>query len=94
MGAGVAGLSAARAAAQLGARVMLLDEQNQAGGSALYNRAEIAGQTADIWALKEIDALRGLPNVADQSPGYSSGELKRAFHRSTITRREIHVVKL
>ncbi len=63
LGAGVAGLSAARAAAQLGARVMLLDEQNQAGGSALYNRAEIAGQTADIWALKEIDALRGLPNV-------------------------------
>ncbi len=63
VGAGVAGLSAARSAAQLGARVILVDEQNQAGGTSLYNCGRIAGKTSDTWAADEVEALRELPNV-------------------------------
>ncbi|WP_300344189.1 sarcosine oxidase subunit alpha family protein [Nesterenkonia sp.] len=56
VGAGPAGLTAAREAARSGARVMLLDEQATPGGSLLSDPgATVDGQPASSW----IDGVRG-----------------------------------
>ena len=58
VGAGPAGLSAARAAAAAGARVILCDEQPQLGGSLLTdNHAIIEGRPADVWLRETLAAL-------------------------------------
>jgi sarcosine oxidase subunit alpha len=54
VGGGPAGLAAALAAAERGARVMLCDEQAQLGGSLL---AEPAGEPADAWLARSIESL-------------------------------------
>jgi len=58
VGAGPAGLSAARAAAAAGARVILCDEQPQFGGSLLTDsHAIIDGRPADVWLRETLAAL-------------------------------------
>ena len=61
IGAGPAGISAARAASEMGAEVMLCDEQGELGGSLLAEQqAIIDGQPAQVWleAQKlELDRL-------------------------------------
>jgi sarcosine oxidase subunit alpha len=54
VGAGPAGLAAARAAAAGGARVMLVEQDTELGGSLLADPGEIDGSTSDAW----IDAVR------------------------------------
>lgn len=49
MGAGPAGLTAARAAAKAGRRVMLVDDQFAPGGSLLHRPTEIDGSPARDW---------------------------------------------
>ncbi|HST73465.1 MULTISPECIES: sarcosine oxidase subunit alpha family protein [Kocuria] len=64
VGAGPAGLTAAREAARTGARVLLMDEQPQAGGSLLSGRAEeIDGQPALAWVGETLAALDAEPEV-------------------------------
>lgn len=49
VGGGPAGMSAARAAAESGAHVVLVDDQRELGGSLLGMREEVAGQPALDW---------------------------------------------
>jgi sarcosine oxidase subunit alpha len=60
VGGGPAGLAAALAAAERGARVMLCDEQAQLGGSLL---AEAAGDPSDAWLARSIESLRNHARV-------------------------------
>ncbi|MFM9937923.1 MAG: sarcosine oxidase subunit alpha family protein [Hyphomicrobiaceae bacterium] len=58
VGAGPAGLAAATAAADQGAGVIIVDEQNEAGGSLLSEtQARIDALPADIWIAERLAAL-------------------------------------
>ena len=61
VGAGPAGLAAALTAARSGARVVLVDEQPEAGGSLLGSRDEIDGAPALDWVAAAVAELRALP---------------------------------
>lgn len=63
VGAGPAGIAAAREAAKTGARTVLLDEQSAAGGSLLSGRDEtIDGAEAVEWARAALDRLTAQPD--------------------------------
>ncbi len=61
VGAGPAGLAAARAAGQAGARVMLIDQDFALGGSLLCARTDSA---LEPWRLALEGELRAMPNVS------------------------------
>ncbi|NMD07635.1 MAG: FAD-dependent oxidoreductase, partial [Phyllobacteriaceae bacterium] len=63
IGSGPAGLMAALTAARSGARVLLVDEGSELGGSLLFEREEIAGQSGLQWARGVIAELASMPNV-------------------------------
>ena len=64
VGAGPAGLAAALAASQSGARVVVCDENPALGGSLLAEaEAEIEGKSAREWLEDTLAALRSAPNV-------------------------------
>jgi len=63
VGAGPAGLSAALTAARSGARVVLLDEQSEAGGALLGSTDTIAGRPALDWVRDAVDELASYPEV-------------------------------
>ena len=63
VGAGMAGLSAARAAAQSGARVILCDEQSEPGGWLLSSDQTVDGLAAPQWADQTVSQLRAMPHV-------------------------------
>src|ERR1700744_582418 len=63
VGGGPPGLAAAHAAALSGARVTLVDDQPELGGSLLSCRAEIDGRPALQWVQKIEDELRQMPDV-------------------------------
>ena len=63
VGAGPAGISAALAAAASGAKVMLVDEQSELGGSLLSETAIIDGVPATAWLQEALRTLADLPNV-------------------------------
>jgi sarcosine oxidase subunit alpha len=64
VGAGPAGIAAALAAADAGARVMLCDEQPEFGGSLLNDQAaQIDGETPTAWLEKSLETLRRNPRV-------------------------------
>ena len=61
VGAGPAGLTAARTAARAGKSVILVDDQTEPGGSLLYRDAAIDGATGRDWAagvVAELTAAR------------------------------------
>ncbi|SDI61727.1 sarcosine oxidase subunit alpha [Salipiger marinus] len=59
VGAGPAGLAAARAACAEGLRVVLVDENSEAGGTLLSEpQARIGGTPAWVWLAQELAALR------------------------------------
>ncbi|WP_118134556.1 sarcosine oxidase subunit alpha [Oceanicella sp. SM1341] len=61
VGAGPAGLAAARTAAEAGLRVVLVDEHAEAGGTLLSEpQARIAGLPAWDWLTAELAALKAL----------------------------------
>ena len=67
VGAGPAGLAAATAAAEAGARVIVCDEQAEAGGSLLSEPgdgpASLAGEAAADWLARTLGALAASPRV-------------------------------
>jgi sarcosine oxidase, subunit alpha len=63
VGAGPAGIAAALAAGRSGARVMLVDEQSEPGGSLLSRKGTIDGAPATDWLESALEELRSLPEV-------------------------------
>ncbi|MCC6535676.1 MAG: sarcosine oxidase subunit alpha family protein [Burkholderiales bacterium] len=63
VGAGPAGLAAALAAGRAGARVIVADDQCEAGGQLLAERFEIAGRPALAWVGATLAELQALPEV-------------------------------
>jgi sarcosine oxidase, subunit alpha len=63
VGAGPTGLAAAHAAGKSGARVILVDDQRELGGSLLSCRAEIDGRGAMQWVEKIEAELAQMPDV-------------------------------
>src|SRR4051812_11004483 len=63
VGAGPAGLSAALTAARSGARVVLLDEQSEAGGALLGSTDTVAGTPALDWVDEAVAELSTYPDV-------------------------------
>ena len=61
VGAGPAGLAAALTAARTGARVVLVDDRSEAGGSLLGSRDRIAGIDAVAWVAAAVAELRTCP---------------------------------
>ena len=63
VGSGPAGLAAALRAGRTGARVVLVDEQQEMGGSLLASREEIDGRPAAAWVESAIGELAAMPEV-------------------------------
>ncbi|THF59729.1 sarcosine oxidase subunit alpha [Ollibium composti] len=63
VGAGPAGLTAAKAAAEKGARVVLADIEPRLGGSANWSGEVIDGKPAADWAAAAVNDLRAADNV-------------------------------
>ena len=63
VGAGPAGLAAALEAGRAGARVILVDEQQELGGSLLGSRREIDGRPGAEWLGSALAELRAMPEV-------------------------------
>src|SRR4029450_13115770 len=64
VGAGPAGIAAALAAGRAGARVILVDEQQEMGGSLLSDRqATIDGKPAAQWVADAVAEVRGMADV-------------------------------
>jgi len=63
VGAGPAGLSAAKTAASSGARVILCDEDHMTGGSLLGEDVSIEGMPGHQWSRSLTDQLQALDNV-------------------------------
>ncbi len=63
VGAGPAGLAAAAAAAQTGARIIIADEQAEFGGSLLHSTELIDGEKTQTWLANVVAQLNDAPNV-------------------------------
>ncbi len=63
IGAGAAGLAAAKSAMQAGARVVILDEREAPGGWLRFDRNLIEGAPATVWLDETVAALRAADNV-------------------------------
>ena len=63
VGSGPAGLAAALEAGRVGARVILVDEQQELGGSLLATRRSIGGVEADDWLESALAELGGMDHV-------------------------------
>ncbi len=63
VGGGPAGLAAALAAAERGARTLLLDEQSELGGSLRYRRGRFEGQSYDEYRRQLIEAAGRQPRL-------------------------------
>ncbi|MFQ1700586.1 sarcosine oxidase subunit alpha family protein [Loktanella agnita] len=63
VGGGVAGLAAAQAAAERGARVLLIEQSAHWGGRAMVDQPEIEGMKAEEWVAETVQALENMPNV-------------------------------
>jgi sarcosine oxidase subunit alpha len=92
VGAGPAGLAAALAAAQAGARVILCDEQSEFGGSLLSDPAAVIdGVGAAQWTAAAVAALAQNPRVISLPRTTAFGYFPHNFvglnERLTTTRR-------
>jgi len=87
VGAGPAGIAAAYRAGATGARVMLVDDQPQAGGTLLSSSETIDGKPPDAWIASVLAELRRMPEVTILSRtsvfGYYDHNLLTACERRT-----------
>ncbi len=63
VGGGIAGLAAAVAAGERGARVLLVEQTAHWGGRAVVDGPEIDGQPADAWIKNTVQSLENMSNV-------------------------------
>ena len=63
VGGGIAGLAAAQAAGDRGARVLLVEQSASWGGRAAVDAPEIEGEPAEDWIKATVQALANMPNV-------------------------------
>ncbi|MDU8928936.1 sarcosine oxidase subunit alpha family protein [Alisedimentitalea sp. MJ-SS2] len=63
IGGGIAGLVAAKTAAEAGAKVLLMEQTPEWGGRAPVDGGEIAGMTVDAFVADIVAALEGMKNV-------------------------------
>ena len=63
VGGGAAGLSAAKVAAEAGARVMIIENDTAWGGRAAKDEAQVEGQVAGVWIEDAIGQLEAFDNV-------------------------------
>ncbi|WP_108816072.1 sarcosine oxidase subunit alpha family protein [Loktanella sp. Alg231-35] len=63
VGGGIAGLAAAQAAGERGARVLLIEQTAHWGGRAAVDRPEIDGMSAQDWVNSTVQALEDMGNV-------------------------------
>ncbi len=63
VGAGVAGLAAALTAGRSGARLIVCDEQHEAGGWLLSSDETVEGLPAAEWLARTLDELKAMPEV-------------------------------
>lgn len=63
VGAGLAGIAAAKVAAQSGARTVLADEAPHPGGRSWEDQEQVEGISAHVWAEQETTALQAMDNV-------------------------------
>ena len=64
IGGGIAGLSAAKAAGERGARVLLIEQTAHWGGRAMVDAPEVDGMSADAWVTSTVELLENMPNVS------------------------------
>lgn len=63
VGGGIAGLAAAQAAGERGARVLLVEQTADWGGRAVVDTPKIDGMSAQDWINNTLQALENMPNV-------------------------------
>lgn len=73
VGAGVAGLMAAKAAADAGQRVILLEQQPSLGGRAPVDEAEVQGQQVEAWLAAIESDLAARDNVTIRTRTCAAG---------------------
>jgi sarcosine oxidase subunit alpha len=73
VGAGPAGLAAALSSANSGARVLLVEQDRELGGSLLANSAPINGIDSDLWVSRTRSALEEAANVTVMTSSTVSG---------------------
>ncbi|WP_193180065.1 sarcosine oxidase subunit alpha family protein [Nisaea sediminum] len=85
IGAGPAGLAAARQAGESGARVFLIDENDRSGGRLRAERETIDGRPAMAWVAETVAALEDMENVTlltrTTAFGYYDGDTIGAVER-------------
>ena len=86
IGAGPAGLSAALAAAQSGATVVLVEQDQALGGSLLYSRETAQGLSAVDWAQDAAAALGELSNVTVMPRTLAFGHYDHGLVQAVETR--------
>jgi sarcosine oxidase subunit alpha len=64
VGGGIAGLAAAKAAGERGARVLLMEQTADWGGRAAVDTPTIDGMTAHEWIKSTVEAIENMSNVA------------------------------
>jgi sarcosine oxidase subunit alpha len=73
VGAGPAGLAAALSAAGSGARVVLVEQDHEPGGSLLADGASIDGRDSELWISRTVSALRDSEDVTVMTSSTVSG---------------------
>ena len=63
VGGGIAGLAAAKAAGERGARVLLMEQTADWGGRAAVDTPTIDGMSAQEWIKSTVEAIENMPNV-------------------------------
>ncbi len=73
IGGGVAGLQAAKAAADSGAKVLVMEQTAHWGGRAPVDGGTIDGMAPGGWVNKTVEALEGMENVALRTRNMGAG---------------------
>ncbi|MDK1025116.1 MAG: sarcosine oxidase subunit alpha family protein [Gammaproteobacteria bacterium] len=88
VGAGPAGLAAALSSVTSGARVLLVEQDHELGGSLLANRALINAVDSDLWISRTRSALEEAVNVTVMTSstvsGYYDHNVLTIIDRSTV----------
>ncbi len=73
VGGGIAGLAAAKTAAQTGQRILLIEQSAQWGGRALIDGGEVAGQPVDNFVEETLTFLKSKSNVTLRTRAMAAG---------------------